>query len=137
MKVLLCVLMCLIPSCAGILTSRDEAPVVAPLPAGWAYKYHLVVHYVDTPGVAVPGEAKSALPDNSVAGAVTIFAFLKNVPIIGALIYGMDSAKDVAKDTGAGGSSEQPATADVLKAGVENPRATKFEWTMTPTKTEE
>jgi len=133
----LCVLLCVLPGCAGILTGADEVPVVAPLPAGWAYQYHLVIEYVDAAGEAATGEAKSALPDNSVAGAVTIFAFLKNVPIIGALIYGMDSAKEIAKDTGAGGSSEQPVTPDVLKAGITDERVTKVEWMMTPVKAEE
>ena len=34
MKVLLCVLLCVLPGCAGILTARDEAPVAtaAPVP---------------------------------------------------------------------------------------------------------
>ena len=133
MRVLFCVLLCVLPGCAGILTGRDEAPVAAPLPAGWAYATTIEFAPEPAPAPAVDADGKLlGIDENTKDTAFGIVAALSKLPLVG-WMFVASKAADMA-DGGIGGSGG-PVTDGVFIAAIHSGRVLRIVWT--PVKAEE
>lgn len=127
----LCVILMLVPGCAGIITGEKTAQ--APLPQGWGYA--ATIEFVDAPS-PVPTEASAkalGLDTNTKDSVFGITAALSKVPLVG-WMFAASKAGDIAA-SGIGGGNGGPVTDGVFKAAIASGRVKRIVWT--PVKAED
>jgi len=131
MKVLLCVLLVVLPGCAGILTARDAAPAVpaaAPMPPGWAYA--MTIEFLDTPSTAPLTAEQQKLLGLDVQTKDTAFgitAALSKLPLVG-WMFAASKVADIAQGGIGGTSGGGPVTDGVFKAAIASGRVKSIRW---------